>query len=386
LAVVPRSVLVVSDVHLGHTTGRAAGVALATLLRTHPEHELVLAGDTLNLSLAPLDRTPERSVREILETHSELREALRERLERGVEVVFLAGNHDAALVSDDVRASLAEALGVPGDAPISVAAWFLRRGDVHIEHGHLYDPDNAPTHPLAEWTDQTEPVGIALARHFVVRAGAHDFAHSHETTPLAGLTRVFRVYGPRAPAMVLAYFRAAAGICMRATKSERFRAEQHRGALRAEEFAKQVGLDPDHVRELAIVRPSPTHHSAGKAFLRLYLDRVATTILLAISIGPLLAGSGTLGGVAAVSAGYLGFSIARGVNRYGGLLEERMREAARFIRERTGATSVVFGHSHVKEDTPGYLNPGSFGYPKGPRAWVHVDERGHAELRSEDPE
>lgn len=359
-------------------------MALAALLRTHPEHEIVLAGDTLNLSLSPLDRTPAQSVREILEAHDELREALRERLLRGIEVVFLAGNHDAALVEDEVKRALAEGLGVADDAPITIAAWFLRRGDVHIEHGHLYDPDNAPTHPLAPWTDETEPVGIALARRFVVRSGAHEFVHSHETTPLAGLLRVFRVYGPRAPAMVLSYFRAAAGICVRATKTERFQREQREGALRAEDFAKEVGVDADRVRELAVVRPSPTHHSAGKAFLRLYLDRVATTILLAISIGPLLAGSGTLGGVAAVSAGYLGFSIARGVNRYGGLLEERMREAASFIRERTGAKSVVFGHSHVKEDAPGYLNPGSFGYPNGSRAWVHIDERGHAELRSEE--
>jgi UDP-2,3-diacylglucosamine pyrophosphatase LpxH len=383
---VSRPVLVVSDVHLGHTSGQGAGVALATLLGAHPEHELVLAGDTLNLSLAPVGHTPTDSVHQIFTTHGGLREALRERLERGVSVVFLAGNHDAALVSDDARAALLEAIGVEKAAPLSVASWFLRRSDVHIEHGHLYDPDNAPTHPLAEWSDETEPVGIALARRFVVRSGAHEFVHSHETTPLAGLTRVFRVYGPRAPAMVLSYFRAAAGICVRATKGERFREEKMRGAKRADEFAREVGLDADRVRELTMIRPNPTHHSAGKAFLRLYLDRVITTILLGVSIGPLLAGSGTLGGVAAISAGYLGFSIARGVNRYGGLLEERMREAASFIRERTGATTVVFGHSHVKEDGAGYLNPGSFGYPKGPRAWVHIDADGKAELRSEEPD
>jgi UDP-2,3-diacylglucosamine pyrophosphatase LpxH len=379
-----RPVLVVSDVHLGHTSGRAAGDALVALLRTHPEHELVLAGDTLNLSLAPDGRSPADSVREILQAHASVRSALSERLRRGASVVFLAGNHDAALVLDEVVSALREALAVTAQAPLSVASWFVRRGQVHIEHGHLYDPDNAPTHPLAEWTDDTEPVGIALARRFVVRSGAHEFVHSHETTPLAGLTRVFRVYGPRAPAMVLAYFRTAAGICFRATRKTRFREERERGAKRAEAFADSVGLDPDRVRELAVARPSPTHHSAKSAFLRLYLDRVTTTILLAVSIGPLLAGSSTLGGVAAVSAGYLGFSIARGVNRYGGLLEERMREAAAFIRERTNATSVVFGHSHVKEQQPGYLNPGSFGYPDGARAWVHIDDAGNAELRTED--
>ncbi len=59
-----------------------------------------------------------------------------------------------------------------------------------------------------------------------------------------------------------------------------------------------------------------------------------------------------------------------------------MREAARFLRERTGASTVVFGHSHVVEDEPGYLNGGSFGYPNGRgRGYVHVDEDGRAELR-----
>jgi predicted phosphodiesterase len=372
----------VSDVHLGHTSGQAAGSALAELLASHPEHELVLAGDSLNLSLSPLDRSASESLKQIFAAHPEARNAIATRLARGVPVVFLAGNHDQSLVCAPVSEALREALGVGQDAPLAVEPWFVRRNGVHVEHGHLYDPDNAPTHPLAEWSDETEPVGIALARRFVMRSGALEFAHSHETTPLAGLTRVFRVYGARAPSIVLCYFRAAAGICLRASKRSLFREEQRRGALRSEEFAREVGLDPDAVRELALMRPAPTHHDPGKAFLRLYLDRVTTTILLALSIGPLLAGSGTLGGVAAVSAGYLGFSIARGVNRYGGLLEERMRDAARFIRERTDASAVVFGHSHVREEHPGYLNPGSFGYPKGERAYVEIDASGRAELRS----
>jgi predicted phosphodiesterase len=43
---------------------------------------------------------------------------------------------------------------------------------------------------------------------------------------------------------------------------------------------------------------------------------------------------------------------------------------------------VVFGHTHVAEQAPGYLNPGSFTYRSGEgRPYAYVDETGSASER-----
>src|SRR5690606_16338269 len=112
--------------------------------------------------------------------------------------------------------ALLDALEVDRRARLEVSPWFVRRGSVHVEHGHLYDPDNAPSHPLAPWSIATEPLGIALTRRFLAPNGVFAFAHAHETTPLAGLLRTFRLYGPRAPLIVYRYFATAIRLCLEA--------------------------------------------------------------------------------------------------------------------------------------------------------------------------
>ena len=68
--------------------------------------------------------------------------------------------------------------------------------------------------------------------------------------------------------------------------------------------------------------------------------------------------------VAVSSAAYLAAScVGEGTNRYAGLLERRLRAAARTVAELSHAKLVVFGHSHRAhvewvEDTL-VVNPGA---------------------------
>ena len=363
---------IVGDVHLARGKRAEVGRALAALARAHPGHELVLNGDSFDLSTDRPDAKAERSIAAILEDHAEARDALGEH----GSVTFVAGNHDAAVASPAAGPILKS---LSGD--VQVSPWIVRRGPVHVEHGHLYDPDNAPAHPLANWTLDTEPLGVALTRHFVAPSGAFDFAHSDETTPLAGLMRTFSLYGLRAPKVVFDYYRTAIRLTARAGERRIFD-ERRAGAQAVAELAKTSGIDADVLRALALLGGTPTHASKARMFFRLYLDRSLATGALTLATLGLLAGGPAPIGVAAVAAGYLGFSVARGVNRYGGVLEERLRDAARSIRELSGAETVILGHTHRAAAEPGYLNPGSFAYP-GPegRGYVWVDRDGSAERR-----
>src|SRR5690606_21193980 len=123
-----------------------------------------------------------------------------------------------------------------------VSPWFVRRGGVHIEHGHLWDRDNAPLHPLDDWSAATEPLGVALMRRFVARRGALEFAHAHDTTPVAGLARAFALYRFRAPLVIAQYFATAGALCFEAGKRRKLQAlkAEASGSVRVMQLASAV--------------------------------------------------------------------------------------------------------------------------------------------------
>ena len=83
-----------------------------------------------------------------------------------------------------------------------------------------------------------------------------------------------------------------------------------------------------------------------------------------------------------LAAGYLFGSVRKTPNRYRELPVERLREAARAVRQITRAELVVFGHVHVEDTLPGYMNSASFTYYETPgRPYVYVDESGRPERR-----
>jgi len=372
-----KPLIVTSDLHLSSAASAGTASDLARLMRDNPGHELMLAGDVFNLSWEAPGRSAVEALSALLSQLPELASALRAKLAAGEKVTLLAGNHDAGLMSAEIRDALLHRLELAPDAALEVASWFVRRGGVHIEHGHFYDPDNAPAHPLAEWSPETEPLGIAITRRFVRACGAHHFSHAHETTPLAGISKAFRVYGARTPLIIAEWFRVAGGLCMETRRTDRFDAEMSAGEAALADFARLVELDPEVLRSLLDAGAVPTHQDLRKTFMRLYFDRVFASIGLLLSGAAYLAWKSNAAGIAGLLAGlYLIQSVQRTGNRYEDLPVERLRAAAARVRQLTGAESVIFGHTHQVDEGNGYANSGSFGYSQHGRPYVRVGETG----------
>jgi UDP-2,3-diacylglucosamine pyrophosphatase LpxH len=376
-----KPIIVTSDLHL--TADASAGTVrdLARLMRGNSGHEFILAGDVFNLSWEAPGRSARDSVLDLLSALPELASALRGHLAAGAPLTLLAGNHDAGLMSTEVRDALLHKLELAPDAALEIAPWFVRRGGVHVEHGHFYDPDNAPAHPLAVWNPATEPLGIAITRRFVRPSGAHHFSHAHETTPLAGIAKAFRVYGARTPLIIAEWFRVSGRLCLETRSAGRFDAERSAGEAALSDFARLVELDPEVLRALLEGGAVPTHRDFRKTFMRLYFDRVFASTGLLLSGAAYLAWKSRAAGLAGLLAGlYLIQSVQRTGNRYEDLPVERLRAAAARVRELTCAETVILGHTHQVDEVPGYANSGSFGYSRHGRPYVRVDAGGTARV------
>jgi len=376
-----KPIIVTSDLHLSAEASVGTARDLARLLRANAGHEFMLAGDVFNLSWEAPGRSAVEAVLDLLSAHPDLTSALRGHLAAGAPLTLIAGNHDAELISAEIRDALLQRLELSENAALEIAPWFVRRGGVHVEHGHFYDPDNAPAHPLAEWSPETEPLGIAITRRFVRPTGAHHFSHAHDTTPLAGIAKAFRVYGARTPLIIAEWFRVAGKLCLETRRADRFDAERSAGEAALADFARLVELDPEVLRALLEGGATPTHRDFQKTFMRLYFDRVFTSIGFMLSGAAALAWKSRAAGVAALLAGlYLIQSVQRTGNRYEDLPAERLRAAAARIRELTAATTVILGHTHQVDEVPGYANSGSFGYSRHGRPYIRVDETGVARV------
>lgn len=380
----PLPLVVVGDVHLSHGRAHAIARDLARLVTAHAGHEVVLNGDVFNLSVDAPDRDAPESLAAMVAIHPELRSALRAHLEAGWPVSVVAGNHDAAVMAARSREALLAWLELREDAPLTHVPWLLRRGATHIEHGHFYDPDNAPTHPLAEWTPETEPLGISLVRRFLSPNDALAFVHAYDMTPARGVARAFRLFGPQAAASLMAsYFRIAGQLWYEAGRQSGLERERREGEAAVEAYAAAVGVPEPMLRSLLDRGPRPTHHDPKAVFMRLYFDRILACVAgTGAGFTGLAIRSGLGLGVGALGLVYLAISARYG-NRYAGLPVRRLRAAASDVAGVTGARNVVFGHTHVDEHDGVYVNGGSFAYPRtGPgRPYVYVDERGLAELR-----
>lgn len=235
-------------------------------------------GDTFDLSIDPPKLDPALSAARHLADNPELSEALSEQLRNGVPVVLFAGNHDAQLAEPQVRGKILGCLGLNENAPLSCGVWCMRRAGLHLEHGHIYDPDNAQTHPLVAPNHDTEPLGITLMRNVLAPTNALFFAHAHELTPLRGLIQAFVRLGPGAPRLVTRYYIEALRTFARA-KPASFSQEESLGAKRLIDYAKASNLDIESLRHVLATRAMPRHHDKREVFFRLYLDRsIATAI------------------------------------------------------------------------------------------------------------
>lgn len=361
--------LVVGDLHLAKDTPKTVSLALSRLLEGHPASRLVVAGDLFDFSADH----PRSSLEDTLGIHADARRALARHLDRDGELWLVSGNHDSEVSSADFPARLARALGTKHHFRIRTSPWFMRLGGIHFEHGHLFDADNAPVHPLVQGVPS---LGVRFVREFIAKTGAHAYLNRNDQKPLGLFLSTFELYGKRAPFVIYQYFHTAFH-ALRASGPSHGKGEKERGEELIRSFARSTGITEDEARKLASLRATPTLESFRKTFMRLYLDRVAATVAIAGGATAFVAGARKTG-AALVGLGAIGLGVSWGFahDRYKGAVHESLRRGAADVRAATGCDLVVFGHTHRAVDESGYANTGSFAFPQGgPRPFLEIEGR-----------
>src|ERR1700753_4069844 len=119
-----RPFIVASDLHLSPTSSGRTAHALTDLVRSNPDHEVILAGDVFNLSWEAAGRSAAEAIGALLEKSPELKAALRAHISAGSPLTLLAGNHDAGLMAPELRTAMLTLLELAADSPLEVASWF----------------------------------------------------------------------------------------------------------------------------------------------------------------------------------------------------------------------------------------------------------------------
>jgi predicted phosphodiesterase len=352
--------------------------ALARLVEAHPGARIVFAGDLFDLSSSMPRRPKAEAVAEALAAHPEAGAALGRHVDQGGELWLLGGNHDAEVGSSDFHASLLDALGVSskGRRRVRTSPWFFRTGGLHLEHGHLYDPDNAPAHPLVLGA---RSLGVHFVEEFIAPTGAHRYLQATDDTPLRLFLSSFAWYGARAPYVIYRYFYTAIGALLKSGPLYGATGEAVIGHGRVEQFAEEFGIPRAMIDDLLALGAPPTLESLSRTFSRLYFDRVIATLamtsgLTGFGLGGRRPGA-TLFGLGAL---LMGLSWAQGHNRYAGTVAERLAMSARRVGQATSASLVVFGHTHREALEEGYANTGSFAFPRGAPGRPYLEIEGSA--------
>lgn len=368
-----RQWLLLSDVHLETAPHPEREDAVGAALAAHPGVDVAFLGDLFEFAASP-SSNPHAAVTELLTKNPRFCEALRRHAATGAQIHWVSGNHDAALAG--VQTTARAILGVD----VTIWPWFLRIGAVHLEHGHLFDRDNAPLHPLAAWDRRDEPLGVALMRKIVVELDARQWAHAHQTTPLQALRQAADWFGWGLGAQLFRGLMALSGLTWAAVAGRWGRASKAEslGASRVPAYAETQGVSADALAKVLEQRPVPTHSGYWLVFRRLYLDWVAA--VLAVVLGTLLAlvSDSAWPWLAVVVGG--AYAAREGLFRRGSRYPPplgALLTGAHLVAHSTAATRVVFGHTHVEEQDGPYINLGSFGYPSARgRAYGLVTEEG----------
>lgn len=346
---------------------------MAEVLSRHPGVNVVFLGDLFEFATAR-SHDPDQALTELLAANPIYCAALRAHAATGAEVHWVAGNHDAPLNAVSSRSLLDMNLDV------EVWPWFMRVGDVHLEHGHLFDRDNAPIHPLARWDIRDEPLGVALMRRIVVELDVPLWAHAHQTTPGQAVRQATDWFGWRLPVVAMRAFSRLIRVSGGAVGGRwgRVQGAKRRGDELVAHLAVQLGVESPALERVLRAAPLPTHAEWSPTFRRLYLDWVSALGVLGVGVGLGITTGGVLpwaaaalGGTYAVKEGYF-----RRESRYPPPMDA-LRTGAHAIATYTGARRVIFGHTHVEEDDGVYANLGSFGYANAHgRAYGMVTEVG----------
>jgi UDP-2,3-diacylglucosamine pyrophosphatase LpxH len=371
-----RRTVAVGDLHLVKESPAALTADLRALAESHRGARLVVAGDLFDLS-ADFPGVPKSvALRRAFDETPHVRAVLAEHVDRGGELWLLAGNHDSAFAEPTARREVVNHLGLVAEAAerVRVSPWFLRDGPLHVEHGHLFDPDNATDHPLAS---NLRSLGVRFVEDFIAPTGAFRYLNANDGTPAKLFVSAFTWYKWRGPYVVFKYFDTAFRAVLSSGPFRDGAADARTGQARESEFFSEVA--DESLRVLLGLPRRPTMDSVAATLSRLYLDRVAATCAILAGLGLLAAGEARaarwalgLGGLA------MGLSWALGHDRFGGSVPERLREGADAIRRASGAELVVMGHAHRETTSDGYANTGSFAFPRSApgRPFLEIATRG----------
>jgi hypothetical protein len=269
-------------------------------------------------------------------------------------------------------------VGLTGESRdrVTSSPWFVRDEGLHVEHGHFYDPDNAPAHPLIVGEHS---LGVHFSAEFIHPTQAHRYLLANDQTPLRLLLAAFRWYGARGPYVVYKYFETAFRALAKSGPFYRGAPERRAGEAQHAAFAESVGVPPEMLDDMIAMGAQSTLEDFSKTFARLYLDRALATIAAGAGAAAMAAGR-VMGGSAVVGASsmVLVWSWLHGHNRYRGRVVDHLERAAGAIADNTGAELVVFGHTHEEAEADRYANTGTFAFARNRpgRPFLEIVTRG----------
>lgn len=353
-----RRTIVLADLHLTRDTPRRIAGTLVRFLDAHRGCRLLIAGDFFDFCAEfPTSPSPQR----IFSAHEDLMFAFRAHFDAEGELFVVVGNHDWAMTSPSFATELREVLGVPPCHPerLQIHPWFLQTEGIFLEHGHRYDPDNAPAHPLSP---RPTLLGTLMAEQVLARTQATALLRFHEYGPLMLLWQTWILYRGRTPRIALAFFASAAKAIRLSGSRLWFEEERRAGEQRYADFERKASLPADKLQTLLLLSARPTLTSSRATFYRLRCDRVFLFLMTAATC--------ILASVTTANSWFVPWSLPALV--FGLLFALRparnptsmmLKEAALAVREATKAELVIFGHAHEEFVCCGYANPGSFSFP-----------------------
>jgi predicted phosphodiesterase len=357
----PEALVVLSDVHLSANVQPERESAVAALLARYPGRVVVFLGDLFEFSSVP-ELGPSGAFERMVHVNEVFSAAIRRHTEGGGHVYFVAGNHDAELTT--VGREISTAFGPNA----TLAPWYVRFGQVHLEHGHVFDADNAPLHPLAPHSRSHESLGAALMRSIVVGLNLRGLAHAHDLTPSKAWHTGVRTLGWRLPSVVC---RGLFALCLLVCNAAFGRwgaaaAARREGTEKLAVAARVSGMTEGSLQAMVAAAPPATHANLRRMVFRLYLDCVLASLVAAVSMI-----AWWVGASAAIVGMFLGLGYLLVLRlsprmhvksgRYQPPMQALLR-GARDVARLTLAKRVVFGHTHVEHDDGVYFNLGSFGY------------------------
>jgi len=354
---------VLGDLHLTRQTPAVVAADAADVVRAHPGARIIIAGDLLDLSVDAPKASRERAIQQTFEALPNVRAALGQHLESGADLWLVGGNHDADIARSDRHRTVCDALMLSASArgKLRTTPWFFRDGGMHVEHGHYYDHDNAPAHPLGVGR---RSLGVRFTEEFIAPTGAHRYLNANDKTPWNLLMSSFEWYGVRATHIIYRYFRTAFTALAHSGPFYDASAELRDGSERERAFATEMGVSEEVLDALRQLGATPRMESLPDTFHRLYLDRVAGFVAVIAGLTRTVTGA-PKGGMATAALGALALAASwqRGYDRYGGSVGERLSWSAEQVAQATGADLVVFGHTHLEDHADRYANTGSFAFP-----------------------